>query len=51
VGSQVKKSVTGRYATAPDSALIFAADRISQHLADALEGSTATKVVQINRNA
>jgi len=31
-------SVTARYATAPDSALVAAADRISTRLADALDG-------------
>jgi integrase len=44
-----KKGITGRYATAPDSALIFAADRISQHLAEALEGKVSAKVVQFGR--
>jgi integrase len=32
------RSVTGRYATTPDSAIILAADRVSQRLADALDG-------------
>ncbi len=41
-----KKGMTGHYATAPDSALILAADRISQYLADALDGKEAGKVVK-----
>jgi integrase len=39
-----KRGVTGRYATAPDSALVFAADRIAQYLADALDGKASRKV-------
>jgi hypothetical protein len=41
-------SVTGRYATAPDSALILAADRVSQRLADALDGKERGVVVQLH---
>jgi hypothetical protein len=41
-----KKGMTGHYATAPDSALIMAADRISQYLADALDGGEAGKVLR-----
>ena len=37
------RSVTGRYATTPDSALVLAADQISQRLADSLDGKTAKK--------
>jgi integrase len=33
-----KPGVTGRYANAPDSALLMAADRVSQRLAGALDG-------------
>jgi integrase len=40
-----KKGTTGIYATAPDSALILAADRISQYLADALDGKQRGQVV------
>jgi integrase len=43
-----KRGVTGRYATAPDSALIFAADRVSQRLADALDGKKTGNVVNIH---
>jgi hypothetical protein len=49
LGAYAKKGVTGRYATAPDSALIFAANRISQHLADALDGRASAKVIQLGR--
>jgi integrase len=42
-----KRGMTGRCANAPDAALILAADRISQHLADALDGKAAGKVVQL----
>jgi hypothetical protein len=34
-----KRGVTGRYANAPDSALIMAADHISLRLAEALGGT------------
>jgi integrase len=37
------RGVTGRYATAPDTALLAAADRVSLRLADALDGSKARK--------
>jgi integrase len=42
------RSVTGRYATTPDSALVLAADRVSQRLADALDGKTTGNVVNIH---
>jgi len=42
------RTVTGRYATTPDSALILAADRISQRLADALDGKATGNVVKIH---
>lgn len=42
-----KKGITGRYATAPDSVLIMAADRISQYLADALDGKKMSKVIPL----
>jgi integrase len=41
-----KRGITGRYATAPDSALVFAANRISQRIADALDGKAVGKGVQ-----
>ena len=44
-----KRGVTGRYANAPDTALIQAADRVSQRLVDALDGKAPGKVVQIGR--
>lgn len=44
-----KKGVTGRYATAPDSALVYAADRIAQFLADALDNKKT--VVQFRGTA
>lgn len=44
-----KKGITGRYATAPDPALLAAANKISSALADALDGNETAKVVQINR--
>ena len=44
-----KRGVTGRYANAPDSALLMAADRVSQKLLDALDGNRTGKVVQIGR--
>jgi integrase len=42
-----KKGVTGRYATAPDPALVAAADRISAALSLALDGVELGKVVSI----
>lgn len=42
-----KKGITGRYATAPDPALVAAADRISLALAMALDGATADNVVRL----
>ena len=41
------KGVTARYATAPDSALVAAADRVSRKIADALDGVLSGDVVQI----
>ncbi len=41
------KSITGRYANAPDSALVAAADRVSLRIADALNGRKVGKVVSI----
>ncbi len=43
------KGITGRYATAPDPALLAAADRVSARLAEALDGATAAKVVSLSR--
>lgn len=40
-----KRGITGRYATAPDPALIAAADRISLVLASALDGESETSNV------
>jgi integrase len=42
-----KKGITGRYATAPDPALVAAADRISLALAMALDGASADNVVKL----
>lgn len=42
-------TVTGQYATTPDSALVAAADRISQHLANTLDGKATWKDVQFAR--
>jgi len=42
-----KKGITGRYATAPDPALVAAADRISMALAMALDGNAKDKVVAL----
>lgn len=42
-----KKGITGRYATAPDPALIAAADRISVALALALDGKADDNVVRL----
>ena len=33
-----KRGITGRYANTPDTALTSAADKVSQRLADALDG-------------
>ena len=44
-----KRGVTGRYANAPDSALLMAADRVSQKLADTVDGTKSGKVVQMGR--
>jgi integrase len=44
------RGITSRYANAPDTALVAAADRISQRLADALDGNLDTrKVIQLSR--
>ncbi len=42
-----KKGITGRYATAPDPALVAAADKISLALAKALDGVSADNVVRL----
>lgn len=42
-----KRGITGRYATAPDPALVAAADKISLALAMALDGTAADKVVKL----
>ncbi len=39
------KGITGRYATAPDPALLAAADRISLRLAEALDGTEDARVI------
>ena len=44
-----KRGITGRYANTPDAALTAAADRVSQRLADALDGHATDKVVQFAR--
>jgi hypothetical protein len=44
-----KRGMTGRYANAPDAALILAADHVSQKLADALDCRATGKVVQFSR--
>jgi integrase len=45
------RGITSRYANAPDSALIAAADRISQRLADTLDGITAEgKIIKLARH-
>lgn len=41
------KSVTGRYANAPDSALVAAADRVSLRITDAMNGRKVDNVVSI----
>jgi len=43
-----KRGITGRYATAPDPALVAAADKISLALAMALDGTAADKVVKLS---
>lgn len=43
-----KKGITGRYATAPDPALVATADRISLALARALDGALADNVVKLS---
>ncbi|MGB8364929.1 MAG: tyrosine-type recombinase/integrase [Rhizomicrobium sp.] len=42
-----KRGITGRYATAPDPALLAAADRVSARLLDALDGKTGAQIVNI----
>ena len=45
------KSVTARYATAPDSALLSAADRTSKRIAEFLDGKVQeTNVLDIGRS-
>jgi integrase len=44
-----KRGITGRYANTPDTALVHAADRVSQRLADALDGNEAGKVVRLSQ--
>ena len=46
-----KKGITGRYATAPDPALVSAADKISLALAMALDDSTVDNVVRLPASA
>jgi integrase len=46
-----KKGITGRYATAPDPALVAAADRISLALAMALDGTAMDKIVKLPSSA
>ncbi len=41
------KGVTARYATAPDSALLAAADRVSLRISEVMDGKTADNVVNI----
>jgi integrase len=41
------RGVTGRYATAPDPALLAAADRISLRLSEALDGAESAKVISL----
>jgi integrase len=41
------KGITGRYATAPDPALLAAADRISLRLSEALDGTEGAKVISL----
>jgi integrase len=42
-----KKGITGRYATAPDPALIIAANKISRALAMNLDGATADNILRL----
>jgi hypothetical protein len=42
-----KKGITGRYATAPDPALVAAADKISLALALAIDGTSVGNVVKL----
>lgn len=46
IGHRVR-SVTGRYANAPDSALLAAADRVSLRLTEALDGTEGAKVISL----
>jgi integrase len=46
-----KKGITGRYATAPDPALVAAADRISLALARAMDGTAADNIVKLSTSA
>lgn len=48
-----KRGITGRYATAPDPALLAAADRIAARLADALDGVSqgSARVVSLRGGA
>ncbi len=41
------KGVTARYATAPDSALVAAADRVSLRISETLDGTSDSKVISI----
>jgi hypothetical protein len=44
------RGITSRYANAPDTALLAAADRISQRLGDTLDGEAGTgKVITLGR--
>jgi integrase len=45
------RGITSRYANAPDSALIAAADRIAQRLADTLDGVSSGKMVTLPARA
>jgi integrase len=42
------KGVTARYATAPDSALLVAADRVALRISDALDGKQSAAVISIS---
>ena len=42
-----KRGITGRYATAPDPALLVAADAVSRKLADALDGPKDATVINL----
>jgi integrase len=44
-----KRGITGRYANAPDSALLMAADRVSMRLAAALDGKPQSEVIQFRK--